>query len=155
MAEGTCWQERGKQKERYRKLRETKRCWKLCSHQEGDALAWSSEGGETCWRLLEIASKMEEKAERGSGAASCMFLPGMKRWQRGRRSGRARKLSSGNKNKRDSVRFTFLLTDNGKIGGKVLYKVKHSCVYYLYVWTKGHQGDLCRGWFSLFETLSL
>lgn len=26
MAEGTCWQERGKQEKRYRELRETKRC---------------------------------------------------------------------------------------------------------------------------------
>lgn len=67
----------------------------------------------------------------------------------------ARELSVGNKDKRGSVRFTFLLADNRKMGGKVLYKVKHLCVCYLYVWTEGHLGDLCRSCFFLFVTFCM
>lgn len=159
-SEGTHWQGWGKWEKRWRKLEGSKRRRQLCRHQEGDAVAWSREMGETCWRRLpEIANKMDEMWEKGRGAGSCgsqlrqdKVLPSTKR---GSWTERVRKLSSGNKNKRDTVNFTFLLTGNGKISGKVLYKVKHLCVCecYLWVWTEGHQGDLWRGCFSLIETL--
>lgn len=159
-SEGTHWQEWGKQEKRGRKLRGSKRHRELRRHQEGDAVIWSRETGETCWRRLpEIANEMDEMGEKGRGAGSWVsqlredtFLPSTKR---GSWTGRVRKLSSGNKNKRDSVSFTFLLTGNRKISGKVLHKVKHlcACECCLWVWTQGHQRHLQWGWFSLFETL--
>lgn len=93
-------------------------------------MPWSRETGKTCWRmLLETANEMDEMGERGSELRQDTLLPGTERQQRGSRTGRVRKLSSWNKNKKDSVSFTFLLTDNRKISGKVLYEVKHSYIY--------------------------
>lgn len=159
MAEGTHWREWGKQEKRWRKLRETKRCRELGRHWEGDAVAWSRETGETWWkRLPGIENGMGETGERGrerSQRREDTLLPSTKRRQRGSRAGRARKLSSGNKSKRDSVSFTFLLTDR-KIGGKVLYKVKHWCVLPLCVdWRalgRPARGLVLSLWNSLYVT---
>lgn len=84
-----------------------------------------------------------------------MLLPSTKRWQRGSLTGRVRKLNSGNKNKRDSVSFTFLLTDNRKIGGKVLCEVKHLCVCVTFVCGLKGTRETCAGAGSLSLKLSI
>lgn len=84
--------------------------------------------------LQEIANKMDKMGKRGRGTSQGSQLredglvPGTRSWQRGSQTGRARKLSLGNKNKRDLANFTFLLSDNRKMSGKVLHKVRHLCV---------------------------
>lgn len=122
-------------------------------------MSWSREAGETWWkRLPGIENGMDEMGERGrerSQRREDTLLPSTKRRQRGSQAGRARKLSSGNKNKRDSVSFTFLLTDNRKIGGKVLYEVKHWCVCVTFVCGLKGTGETCAGAGSLSLKLSI
>lgn len=82
-----------------------------------------------------------------------MLLLSMKRQQRESWTGRVRKLSWGIK--KQTVSFTFLLTDSRKTGGKIPYKAKHLGVCVTSVCRLKGTGETCGGAASLSLKLSI